>query len=232
MIFSLHARPMPETATRTRYPTTVKAPPQLKRLLVSGDNNKKLGKVVTKGKLKGYAIYSLTLEERATCPRSCHHWTTCYGGNMPFAKRVDHTHPDFLTRLEAELAGLVATRGRAGVLVRLHVLGDFFSTEYVDFWKQMLDKYPTLAVWGYTARHWFLDPIGVDIDALNVRYPGRWYVRFSNTDLDSNGTVPIQTEDQCPDTAFVCPEQTGRVKSCGACGACWSTNKNVAFIEH
>jgi hypothetical protein len=118
------------------------------------------------------------------------------------------------------------------VLVRLHVLGDFFSTNYVDFWRQMLDKYPTLAVWGYTARHWSLDPIGVDIDALNVLYRGRWYVRYSNTDIECNGTVPIQTEAQCPPEAFVCPEQTGRVKSCGACALCWSTPKNVAFLEH
>lgn len=232
MIMALHHRTMPATTQRTRYPSTVHKASTLPRLLVSGEGNKKLGKVVKKGKLKGYHIYSLTLEERVTCPSSCHHWTTCYGNNMPFARRVDHTDPSFLERLEAEIATLLAVRGRRGVLVRLHVLGDFFSTDYVDFWRQMLDKHPNLAVWGYTARHWFTDPIGVDIDALNVLYRGRWYVRFSNTELECNGTVPIQTPDQCPPEAFICPEQTGRVKSCATCGACWSTPKNVAFLEH
>jgi hypothetical protein len=27
----------------------------------------------------------------------------CYGNNMPFAKRVDHTDPAFLPKLEAEI---------------------------------------------------------------------------------------------------------------------------------
>ena len=44
--------------------------------------------VVKKGKFAGYVIFTLTLEERATCPRDCFHWDNCYGNNMAFAHRV------------------------------------------------------------------------------------------------------------------------------------------------
>ena len=33
-------------------------------------------------------------------------------------------------------------------------------------------------------------------------------------------------------TAFVCPEQTGKVDSCGACALCWVAVKPVAFLTH
>ena len=51
----------------------------------------KLGRLVTKGKFKGYKVFSLTLEERATCPTSCERWGDCYGNNMPFAHRLQET---------------------------------------------------------------------------------------------------------------------------------------------
>jgi hypothetical protein len=38
------------------------------RLLIDGHNSRKIGKRVMKGKLKGFPIFTLTLEERATCP--------------------------------------------------------------------------------------------------------------------------------------------------------------------
>ncbi len=47
--------------------------------LIKKSTNVKLGKKVTKGIYKGYPIFTLTLEERKTCPRSCKHWNNCYG---------------------------------------------------------------------------------------------------------------------------------------------------------
>jgi hypothetical protein len=61
---------------------------------------------------------------------------------MPFAKRVQHG-PEMLRRIEAELADLC--RKKRGVLVRLHALGDFYSTAYVAFWDGMLRLHPNLA---------------------------------------------------------------------------------------
>src|SRR3990167_9551526 len=54
-------------------------------------DNAKLGKLREwrAGAFKGMPLYSLTLEERATCERSCNAWSVCYGNNMPFAHRFD-----------------------------------------------------------------------------------------------------------------------------------------------
>ena len=55
---------------RTLFPTTVVTVTETVpgQLLVSGKNNRKLGGTVEKGRYKGYALYGLSLEERATCP--------------------------------------------------------------------------------------------------------------------------------------------------------------------
>lgn len=222
---------MTQTLTGTRYQRSVLDPATMPNVIGLGSNNRKLGDIVTKGRFKGYRIHTMTLEERATCPSSCTHWTDCYGNNMPFAKRVDHTAPGFLARIERKIADLLARRPQ-GVLLRLHVLGDFYSSDYVDFWREMLDRHPKLAIWGYTARNQFLDPIGVDIASVSGRFPGRFEIRESDGGWPGMSTVSIKHESECPLDAFVCPEQTGKTKSCATCGACWSTTKNVAFLAH
>lgn len=227
--------PMPANATGTRFPNRVLRPDQMKTLLVSGHSNIKIGRDCRVGKLRGYWIYTLSLEERRTCPNSCSHWRTCYGNSEPLGKRIDHTHPDFLQRLDAEIAGLMAQakrrRGAPGIILRLHALGDFYSTDYVDFWGRQLDKHPRLVLFGYTA--WApLTAIGARVDRLIDLYPGRAMIRFSNGGMVTRSTVPIVDAEDCPPGAFVCPEQTGQFEACGKCGACWTTLKNVAFMAH
>lgn len=214
----------------------VKKPSQLKRLLVSGHNNVKISRDVRKGKLfRGYWIYTLTLEERRTCPRSCHHWQSCYGNNMPYARRVDHTAPDFLPKLAAEIAALcnVGNRGikRTGVLLRLHALGDFYSSEYVAFWATQLRLHERLAIYGYTARQQ-TDPIGRSIAGVKRRFGARFAIRWSDGGRKRDCTVSIHRPSDSPDGAIVCPEQIGLSEACGKCGLCWNTDKNIAFVEH
>ena len=86
----------------TRYRKGVKAPSL--SMLKRGEQNKKLGDKITKGAWKGMTMYSLTLEERATCPSDCQQWDNCYGDNMPFAHRFDHTQADFINNLEQQLS--------------------------------------------------------------------------------------------------------------------------------
>src|SRR4051812_1807050 len=57
------------------------------RVLISGHNSRKIGAAVTKGRWSGYPVFTLTLEERATCPRSCLHWLDCYGNKMNWPTR-------------------------------------------------------------------------------------------------------------------------------------------------
>ena len=91
----------------------------------SGRHNRKIGQTVMKGRLKGFPIYQLSLEERATCPRDCTHWLDCYGNTMGWGRRVKHG-----PELEAALPGEVqafSEQHPAGFLLRLHGLGDFYS---------------------------------------------------------------------------------------------------------
>jgi len=215
---------------RAKFGKRVKRIDEMPHILVSGHSNVKIGRDVRKGKFKGYWIYTLALEERATCPRSCEHWQSCYGNNMPFAKRVDHTDPAFLPALEDELDVLLA-RHKVGVLVRLHALGDFYSPAYVLFWRRMLIKHPRLSLYGYTARMPETD-IGREILLMNVTLKWRSMIRFSNGGGATMSTVTIMDPADRPDNAFICPEQTEQTRCCATCGACWSTLKNVAFLQH
>lgn len=215
---------------RTRYSKSVKPVSAMRNLLVSGHSNIKIGRDVRKGKFRGYWIYTLSLEERKTCPSSCQHWQSCYGNNMPFAKRIDHTDPEFLPRLETEIARLCKTH-KKGVLIRLHALGDFYSEMYVAFWRDQLERHKSLAIFGYTA-HPATSRIGVDIGYMNAYNPERSMIRFSNGGLPTMSTISIKDETSKHDGAFICPEQSGKTQCCATCGACWSTTKNVAFMEH
>lgn len=216
---------------RTKFGSRVLSVDDQPSLLVSGHANVKIGRDVRKGKFRGYWIYTLALEERATCPRSCEHWQSCYGNNMPFAKRVDHTDPKFLPALEAEIERLLDKHRKTGILVRLHALGDFYSVDYLMFWRRMLIKHPRLAIYGYTARL-PETPIGREIVIMLVSFKSRFAMRFSNGGAGVSSTVTIMDPADRPDDAFVCPEQTGQTRCCATCGACWSTFKNVAFLQH
>jgi len=138
----------------TIHPKTVKPlADYTSRLLKPASGNAKLGagsNVITKGKWSGMAMYTLTLEERATCSRTCQQWARCFGNNMGFAHRISSDEPELLEmRLNDELEHLSRVHPR-GFVVRLHVLGDFYSTDYVDFWADALRAYPALHVFGYT----------------------------------------------------------------------------------
>lgn len=216
---------------RSYFRKSVRSPDIMTNLLVSGHSNIKIGRDVRVGKFRGWWLYTLSLEERKTCPRACHHWQNCYGNSMPYAKRIDHRHPRFLELLEANIERLLAVRGRPGIIIRLHALGDFYDQDYVHFWQLMLAKHERLVIFGYTA--WTADtPIGAAVDQMVDLFPGRAMMRFSNGGYRSRSTVPIVNAVDCPPGAFVCPEQTGQFEACGKCGACWTTLKNVAFMAH
>lgn len=217
--------------SRTKYPKGVK-PPSI-NMLKPGTNNAKLGGYITAKKWQGMAMYSLTLQERATCPTSCEQWNNCYGNNMPFAHRFDHTAPDFYTLLDGQLAKLNKKHAGEGFVVRLHVLGDFFGDDYVDAWDEWLDRYPELHAFGYT----HLDPnyaVGRMLVRLNKFYPDRWQIRFSD-DHSTLMSAHVVPKDYIPikGAEVICPEQQGKTKSCASCGLCWSApNLKIMFVEH
>lgn len=220
---------MPASATGTRFKGRVIPPAAMSNILVSGHSNAKIGRDVRKGHLRGYWIYTLSLEERATCPSSCAHWRDCYGNSMPFAKRVQHG-PEMLRRIEAELADLCAKK--RGVLVRLHALGDFYSLDYVAFWDRQLRRHPNLAIYGYTAHH-----PGTEIgDAVGQVFERHGYARFAIRYSGWHGPLGAVTIDDAADAAdsdaVLCPQQTGASSHCATCALCWGSDRNIAFLRH
>jgi hypothetical protein len=215
-------------SARSLFPSRVFDPHEVDRVLKDGHQSRKIGKTVMKGHRKGWPIYTLTLEERASCPRACAAWSICYGNNMQAAERI--VHGDALVhRLGRELAELqVAHPG--GFLVRLHVLGDFWSVGYVGAWRQWLDRFPALAVFGFTA-HPAESPIGGAVLGVMHDYWGRWHVRFSGAPSDFMAARLVEAGESDPD-AILCPAQTGATDCCATCALCWQSDRSIAFRPH
>lgn len=226
------------TEGRTIFSKTVTPSRESPRFLISGHSNTKLGKTVLKGPLAGSAIYQLSLEERATCPRSCQQWTSCYGNSMPFARR--HTpDADFERLLIAEITTLCRTHPD-GLLIRLHVLGDFYSVEYVYIWAALLNQFPQLNVFGYTSRRTDdADPETVRIArAIKALTDGAWSrfaIRTSGDGNPERSRAIVVDEDPGQPNVIVCPAQTKATEACASCGLCWAPgfrDKTIAFLRH
>jgi hypothetical protein len=198
------------------------------RLLKSGQHSRKIGSHVVKGRWSGQPIYTLTLEERATCPRSCGHWLNCYGNKMNWSERIQ-ADPHLAKRLMDEVEFL-AQKHPHGFVVRLHVLGDFFSASYVTLWSDLLRRWPRLNIFGYTA--WQPDTdIGRFVGLVAAKFGRRFSIRYSDGPEATFRTVSVKAAPDAGD-AIVCPAQTGRSDCCGTCALCWSTSRPIAFLEH
>lgn len=226
---------------RTLFPSTVVDADESfeGNLLVSGRNNRKLGDKIAKGKFKGYALYGLSLEERATCPSDCTARAFCYGNSMQLARRHRITDLEFFfTLLDSEIEEILETE--PGLMVRLHVLGDFPSADYVYYWNGLLDKFPKLACYGYTHRRVTEsggDEIGDAVAGVKAENPDRFRIRWSREANAPDSAIIINTVPDGPryKGAIVCPAQTDATACCASCGLCWEragAKETIAFIKH
>lgn len=212
---------------RTLFPSTVVDASASPRLLVEGKNQRKIGNQVVKGRWSGMPIFTLTLEERATCPRSCREWSTCYGSRMHFARR-HRDDGELMPLLWTEIEALQAKHPR-GFVVRLHILGDFYSLAYARFWQLMIEKHPALRLFGFTA-HPIRSAIGKQLVAMNADGDRCW-IRFSG---DHGAMGSLVVADKRASVHVLCPAQTrpDKVDCCGSCGLCWTMQKPVEFLRH
>ena len=221
----------------TRYPATVREARAGESVLKSGGDNTKIGAEVQKGRLAGMPIYTLTLEERATCPENCELLRGYYGNRMHWARRW-RAGPALEAGIAWDLALLSAAHPH-GFLVRLHVLGDFYSADYVALWAAALERHAALHVFGFTHRD-PSDPIGAALLALRDAHWPRFAMRFSGRGGPRNAVVVDRIPEQptLPSGAVVCAEQwealRGRVEArcCATCAFCWTADAPVAFVEH
>lgn len=211
----------------TIFPTSVVPASKAVRLLKSGEHSRKIGRAMAKGRWARMPLFTLTLEERETCPRTCLEWATCYGNNMHLAHRImdDGT---LTRRLWGELAALNA-EFPAGYIVRLHVLGDFYSRDYVRFWREALRDFPALRVFGFTARR-PPDPIGNALVQLVADEGERFMLRFSGGGYETHCAEVVDSPDQA--SGILCPAESDPNRSCATCGLCMQTTRTISFVRH
>jgi hypothetical protein len=212
---------------RTIMPARVVHASTVDRLLKSGQNSRKIGKQVVKGKWEGMPLFTLTIEERKTCPRSCAEWLTCYGANMPWALRIIHDAA-FERRLIEEIASLADSHPQ-GFGVRLHILGDFYSLNYVRIWTDAITRHRELHVFGFTA-HLPGSEIGAAIFAFASANWNRFAIRFSNGGFSTMCAEVVS--DPADTETLICPAQTHKTDCCATCGFCWQSQRSIAFLRH
>ena len=201
--------------------------------IIKDSKNVKLGKKVIKGMYNNYKLKTVTLIERETCPSDCIHWEDCYGNNMPFAHRISHEDQNLLQkRIYNEL--LNSTNQL--LLIRLHVLGDFFNVKYVKFWSIMLNTFKNIAIYGYTANN-INSKIELSRDIakeiIKLNYSKHSHIRFSN-DLTNNFSAnSYDVVKPVKGKSILCPVQENKTANCGTCGLCWNQkNQSIIFKTH
>ena len=212
---------------RTIFASRVFDPSEVLRVLKTGHQSRKIGKMVMKGRRRGWPIFTLTLEERATCPRTCKAWSFCYGNGMQAAERIV-AGPELEAALWSELAALQAEHP-GGFMVRVHVLGDFYSVGYVRLWARALLAFPALHVFGFTARNADTDAIGSALWELAGNQWERFAVRFSGMRGPTMAAQLIPDDDP---QSIDCPAQKGLTDCCATCALCWQSDRSIAFARH
>ena len=178
--------------------------------ILKPSTNKKLGKKVLKGKYKDYKFVTLTLVERETCPKDCIHWLNCYGNNMPFAHRISSKNAQLL---EERIYNDLLNSTNQLLLIRLHILGDFFSVKYVKFWRKMLNTFNNIALYGYTANNIkssipLSQAIAKEIIKLNKN--DNCHIRFSNDLTISFSANSYDIVKPVKGVSLVCPVQENK----------------------
>ena len=201
--------------------------------ILKPSTNKKLGKKVLKGKYKDYKFVTLTLVERETCPKDCIHWDDCYGNNMPFAHRFSAEDQNLLQKRIYE--DLLNSSNQL-LLIRLHILGDFFNVKYVKFWSIMLNTFKNIAIYGYTANNInskiaLSRDIAKEIIKLNRSKDS--HIRFSNDLTNSFSANSYDVVKPVKGESILCPVQEDKTANCGTCGLCWNQkNQSIIFKTH
>jgi len=189
-----------------------------------GERNKKVGEVL-----------NFSLPSIETCPGASS-WCLkhCYG------RRYEKLRPACLRAYERNLNLAKDTKRFAWTMIgilprivpcfRIHVSGDFYSSEYVDAWRQICREFPNVKFWSYT-RSWAVKSMTQHLielrDLPNVELfastdptmplpPKGWRVAFINNDPRANGVK--------------CKHQANLKSSCLECGYCFNRKHgNVIF---
>ena len=219
--------------TTTIYKKNIHDLSEYKFKTIKDSTNIKLGKKVIKGMYNNYKLKTVTLIERETCPSDCIHWDDCYGNNMPFAHRMKHNDQNLLQK---KIYNELLNSTNQLLLIRLHVLGDFFNVKYVKFWSIMLNTFKNIAVYGYTANN-INSKIELSRDIaqeiIKLNYSKHSHIRFSNDLTNSFSANSYDVVKPVKGKSILCPVQENKTANCGTCGLCWNQNsQSIIFKTH
>jgi ribosomal protein S18 acetylase RimI-like enzyme len=172
--------------------------------------------------------------EGGTCPGASP-WCkgNCYaiGGQFPMHKDLyygnylESLRPDFVDKMIEEI------RSRNQNFIRLHVCGDFYSTEYINKWYQIAKALPGRRFLAYT-RSWRVPSL---LPALNrLRYLPNFKL-YGSTDK-STGPPPPGWPEAAIDrsylpNAYACWLRDSK-QFCRQCQYCWRLDTgNVVFMQ-
>ena len=210
-------------------------------LVADGRDNKKLGAGVY-----SFATLPGLPADGGTCPGATT-WckSACYAVSMDSNGSRPNVHNRWAENTDAVRAGGMPAIPRSAKYFRIHVSGDFYSTVYIEQWRELCASRPDVKFWAYT-RSWRSPRLLPRLEKLralpNVQL-------FASTDPSVHKAPPpgwrvasvasvqlgLQDDRQYASqaTGLQCPEQVGKAASCADCGYCFKGKKgNVLFLVH
>lgn len=147
--------------------------------------------------------------------------------------RKEELKKNIITQLKEHKAKRIA--------VRIHSSGDFFSKEYISFWRDIIGKNPEVNFWAYT-RSWIIKELAEDLKKLdeldNMKLILSWDETMIQPPDGYAKSIVVSSNEEIilaekKKDGVVCPEQYNLVPGCADCGICISKlSGTVYFVIH
>jgi len=189
--------------------------------------------LISRGNLKLGVLPSFSLPVITTCPGKtpfCDRY--CYGLKGNFI--LQNVHDANERRLDATLRSnfveiiVREVRQAKSPAFRLHVIGDFYSEEYIEKWIDIAEQLPIVIFFGST-RSWRCEFLAETLkrfrDLANVYMKASVDLTDSLTPQGCGwSTWSVEGE------GLTCPHDEGKVTNCLDCKRCWTRKElNVNF---
>ena len=189
--------------------------------------------LISRGNLKLGSLPSFSLPVITTCPGKtpfCERY--CFGlkGNFTMLNVIDANDRRLDATLKNDFVDIIIKeiRQTRAPSFRIHVIGDFYTVEYIEKWIEIAKELPDVIFFGST-RSWRCDFLSEAIkmfrDMENV------YLKASVDLTDTLSPLGCGWNLWSVEgKGMACPHDVGKVASCLACKRCWSTkNLDVTF---
>lgn len=195
---------------------------------------------ISKGNSKTGAIPSFSLPSGRTCSKEA--CRTCYQQGC-YARKLERLRPSVRESYAHNLMVMTLCPDDAEAqlndyfdlpnatrLFRIHVSGDFFSTEYFEMWLRVIRKHPETRFLAFTKQADvilpYLGSLPSNLSLVWSAWPGTPVPRAIRKELPV-AWMQDKTEARVPKSAMTCPG------NCETCGRCWALNgTDVVFHKH